>query len=147
MAKGTEQTWLEANEFAVELLLPTRYVREPLRLNDPSLKAIGRVASQFETSLTATTLRFVSSSDLPCVAVWSEANALGGIGAAMRFHSTCPKRFFHATARLRTNCLRGIVREMTSRRFLRKLGWIGEMRTESCECLSIPLACRITTRF
>jgi hypothetical protein len=31
------------------------------------------VASQFETSLTATTLRFVSLTDLPCVAVWSEA--------------------------------------------------------------------------
>ena len=52
--KGLNKPELEANEFAVELLLPTRYVNEPLRLNDPSLKAIGRVASQFETSLTAT---------------------------------------------------------------------------------------------
>ena len=64
---------MEANEFAVELLLPSRYVREALRLNDPSLKTIGKVASQFETSLTATTLRFVSLTNLPCVAVWSEA--------------------------------------------------------------------------
>lgn len=71
--KGLNEPELEANEFAVELLLPTRYVNEPLRLNDPSLKTIGRVASQFETSLTATTLRFVSLTDLPCVAVWSEA--------------------------------------------------------------------------
>lgn len=71
--KGLNHAELEANEFAVELLLPTRYVREPLRLNDPSLKTIGRVANQFETSLTATTLRFVSLTDLPCVAVWSEA--------------------------------------------------------------------------
>lgn len=71
--KGLSHAELEANEFAVELLLPTRYVREPLRLNDPSLKTIGRVASQFETSLTATTLRFVSLTDLPCVAVWSQA--------------------------------------------------------------------------
>lgn len=70
--KGLNKPELEANEFAVELLLPTRYVREPLQLNDPSLKTIGRVASQFETSLTATTLRFVSLTDLPCVAVWSE---------------------------------------------------------------------------
>jgi len=29
------------------------------------------VADQFETSLTATTLRFVGLTDLPCVAVWS----------------------------------------------------------------------------
>jgi hypothetical protein len=71
--KGLNKPELEANEFAIELLLPTRYVLEPLRLNDPSLKTIGRVASQFETSLTATTLRFVSLTDLPCVAVWSEA--------------------------------------------------------------------------
>ena len=71
--KGLTKPELEANEFAVELLLPKRYVREPLRLHDPSLKTIGRVASQFETSLTATTLRFVTLTDLPCVAVWSEA--------------------------------------------------------------------------
>lgn len=71
--KGLSHAELEANEFAVELLLPARYVREPLRLDDPSLKTIGRVASQFETSLAATTLRFVSLTDLPCVAVWSEA--------------------------------------------------------------------------
>lgn len=71
--KGLSRAELEANEFAVELLLPSRYVREPLRLHDPSLKTIRRVASQFETSLTATTLRFVSLTNLPCVAVWSEA--------------------------------------------------------------------------
>jgi hypothetical protein len=71
--KGLSRAELEANEFAVELLLPSRYVREPLLLNDPSLKTIGKVASQFETSLTATTLRFVSLTNLPCVAVWSEA--------------------------------------------------------------------------
>ena len=71
--KGLSRAELEANEFAVELLLPSRYVREPLRLHDPSLKTIGKVASQFETSLTATTLRFVSLTNLPCVAVWSEA--------------------------------------------------------------------------
>jgi len=65
---------VEANEFAVELLLPAGYVREPLRLHDPSFEAIGRVANQFETSLTATTLRFVTLTELLCVVVWSEAN-------------------------------------------------------------------------
>jgi len=70
--KGLSHAELEANEFAVELLLPARYVREALRLNDPSLGTIGKVANQFETSLTATTLRFVGLTDLACVAVWSE---------------------------------------------------------------------------
>lgn len=63
---------LEANEFAVELLLPAGSVREGLRLNDPSLHTIAKVANQFETSLTATTLRFIGLTALPCVAVWSE---------------------------------------------------------------------------
>jgi hypothetical protein len=70
--KGLSHAELEANEFAVELLLPARYVREALRLNDPSLGTIGKVANEFEASLTATTLRFVGLTDLACVAVWSE---------------------------------------------------------------------------
>jgi Zn-dependent peptidase ImmA (M78 family) len=69
--KGLGRPELEANEFAVELLLPARLVREPLRLNDPSLHTISEVAGQFETSLTATTLRFIGLTDLPCVAIWS----------------------------------------------------------------------------
>lgn len=69
--KGLSKPELEANEFAVELLLPARVVRDPLRLKDPSLHTISKVASQFETSLTATTLRFVGLTDLPCVAIWS----------------------------------------------------------------------------
>jgi hypothetical protein len=69
--KGLDRPELEANEFAVELLLPARFVRDLLRLKDPSLQTISKVASQFETSLTATTLRFVDLTDLPCVAIWS----------------------------------------------------------------------------
>jgi len=79
---GMVETWLEnllkpesqANEFAVELLLPARNVRGPLRLGDPSLDTIARVANQFETSLTATALRFINLTDLACAVVWSERN-------------------------------------------------------------------------
>jgi Zn-dependent peptidase ImmA (M78 family) len=70
--KGLNNPELEANEFAVELLLPARYVRGALRLNEPSLTTIAVVANQFEASLTATTLRFVGLTDLACVAVRSE---------------------------------------------------------------------------
>jgi Zn-dependent peptidase ImmA (M78 family) len=73
--KGLDKPELEANEFAVELLLPAKYVRDPLKLNDPSLSTISQVASEFETSLTATTLRFVSLTDLSCVAVWSQGKS------------------------------------------------------------------------
>jgi len=79
---GMVETWLEnllkpeseANEFAVELLLPARHVRGPLRLGDPSVDTIARVANQFETSLTATALRFIDLTDLACAVVWSERN-------------------------------------------------------------------------
>jgi Zn-dependent peptidase ImmA (M78 family) len=74
--KGLSKPELEANEFAVELLLPGRYVRDSLQLNDPSLSTIARVATQFETSLTATTLRFVDLTNLACVAVWSEKRSV-----------------------------------------------------------------------
>ena len=70
--KGLAQPELEANEFAVEFLLPARLVRGPLELNDPSFSAIRRVANEYEASLSATTSRFVSLTDLPCVVVWSE---------------------------------------------------------------------------
>jgi Zn-dependent peptidase ImmA (M78 family) len=70
--KGLARPEIEANEFAVELLLPARLVRDSLRLTDPSLHAIRRVANEYETSLSATTCRFVGLTDLPCAAVWSE---------------------------------------------------------------------------
>jgi hypothetical protein len=63
---------LEANEFAIELLLPEKIVRKTLRLGDPSHQTIRNVANEFETSLTATTCRFVSLTDLACAAVWSQ---------------------------------------------------------------------------
>jgi Zn-dependent peptidase ImmA (M78 family) len=69
---GLRRPELEANEFAVELLLPEKLVRKALRLGDPSHQTIRAVAGDFETSLTATTCRFVSLTDLACAAVWSQ---------------------------------------------------------------------------
>jgi len=62
---------IEANEFAAELLLPEKSMRRSLCLADPSLRGVSNVAEQFETSLTATTRRFIDLTDLPCVMVWS----------------------------------------------------------------------------
>jgi len=63
---------LEANEFAAELLLPAMIVRGPLQLNSPSLDTIGRVASDFDAGITATTWRFLDLTDEPCTMVWSQ---------------------------------------------------------------------------
>ena len=62
---------LEANEFAGELLLPRRLVQTALTEADPSFERILAVASEFETSLTATTYRFLTLTDLACVMIWS----------------------------------------------------------------------------
>jgi len=62
---------LEANEFAAELLLPSKLVRTLLRLDAPSLETIGSVASGFGASLTATTWRYLDLTDQPCAMIWS----------------------------------------------------------------------------
>ena len=63
---------LEANEFAAELLLPSKVVRSRFNLKEPSLADIRAVAREFETSLTATTYRYVDLTDLRCAMVWSQ---------------------------------------------------------------------------
>ena len=62
----------EANSFAAELLLPRKRVVASLDLKNPSLRTIRAVASDFATSLTATTCRFVELTSSPCCVVWSE---------------------------------------------------------------------------
>jgi hypothetical protein len=69
---GLNPAELEANEFAAEFLLPTRLVRERLRVNTPSFQTIIDTADDFETSLTATTRRFIELTELACAMVWSQ---------------------------------------------------------------------------
>ncbi len=64
---------LEANEFAAELLLPSKEVAGRLGLDNPALSRISLVANDFETSLSATTWRFLDLTHEPCAMVWSEA--------------------------------------------------------------------------
>ena len=54
---------LEANEFATELLLPSKIVRNHFDLQKPSVANISAVATEFETSLTATTWRYLDLTD------------------------------------------------------------------------------------
>jgi Zn-dependent peptidase ImmA (M78 family) len=64
---------LEANEFAAELLLPGKAVASRFDLDHPSLSRISLVANDFETSLSATTWRFLDLTGQPCAMVWSHA--------------------------------------------------------------------------
>jgi hypothetical protein len=78
---NTIETWdatlampeIEANEFAVELLLPTKYVRSMLVQPFPDFRAIRRTAGEYETSLTATVRKFMRLTEHACAMVWSTA--------------------------------------------------------------------------
>ncbi|MEZ4442897.1 MAG: ImmA/IrrE family metallo-endopeptidase [Polyangiaceae bacterium] len=61
----------EANDFAGELLMPTRLFAPRCDRNRPSLDDISELATAFQTSLTATALRFVHFAPEPCAVVHS----------------------------------------------------------------------------
>ncbi len=62
----------EANAFAVELLMPTDIFRTFCANKTPSLKEIGKIADEFQTSLTATAIRYVELGKTPCAIIASK---------------------------------------------------------------------------
>jgi len=69
---GLRASELEANEFAAELLLPTKHVRSMLVQRFPDFPAIRRTADEYETSLTATVRKFLRLTEHACAMVWSK---------------------------------------------------------------------------
>jgi Zn-dependent peptidase ImmA (M78 family) len=78
----------EANDFASELLMPEFLFKPRCDRNRPSLVDVAQIAEEFQTSLTATALRFVLFAPEPCAVVhstrgvvdwldWSDAFQLG----------------------------------------------------------------------
>lgn len=63
---------VEANTFASELLMPSIIFRPECRKSDPSLEIIIALAQKFNTSITATSVRFVQECKEPCLVVFSE---------------------------------------------------------------------------
>ena len=61
----------EANDFAAELLMPEVLFAPRCDRNKPGMKDVREVASEFQTSLTATALRFVRFAPEPCAVVHS----------------------------------------------------------------------------
>jgi hypothetical protein len=56
-------------------LLPSALLRKRFNLSEFSLPQISAVATDFGTSLTATTRSFLTLTDLPCAMVWSVTNS------------------------------------------------------------------------
>lgn len=63
---------IEANRFAAEILMPRALVVDQLR-TEPSFRVVRRIAERFQTSLTASTYRFVELSSYRIAMVWSTA--------------------------------------------------------------------------
>jgi hypothetical protein len=62
----------EANAFAAELLMPTDLFRQLCTAKQPSLEEIKALAEQFQTSLSATAIRYVELGRNPCALIASK---------------------------------------------------------------------------
>ncbi len=62
----------EANEFASALLMPERFFRPLCDVEEPSLNHIEELANTFDTSLTATALRYIRYAAEPVALVYTE---------------------------------------------------------------------------
>lgn len=62
----------EANIFASALLMPRRFFASRCQCTDPSLDLVGQLAIEFDTSLTATGLRYTQLCDEPVALVFSQ---------------------------------------------------------------------------
>lgn len=65
-------TEIEANVFAAEFLMPTRHFQAACRGRQPDLAIIKDLAEQYDTTLTATAMRYVDLSPQTCLVVFSE---------------------------------------------------------------------------
>lgn len=66
----------EANEFASCFLLPKRFFSGLCQRDDPSLYLVDQLATEFETSLTATGMRFIQFCDEPVALVYSQGGVM-----------------------------------------------------------------------
>jgi Zn-dependent peptidase ImmA (M78 family) len=67
---------VEANCFASQLLMPTPLFRPKCRKRDANLETVRTLAREFDTSLTATAIRFAEESGQPCMVVMSRAGVV-----------------------------------------------------------------------
>lgn len=72
----TRQREKEADEFSAELLIPSDEVQPLINSHKPSLQLIGRVAEEYETSLSASGWRFCDIVSTPCAIIWSTSKVI-----------------------------------------------------------------------
>jgi len=67
---------VEANLFASELLMPAALFRPLVQKAEPSLESIKDLSGVFQTSLTATGMKFVDSSNHECILILSKSKTV-----------------------------------------------------------------------
>jgi Zn-dependent peptidase ImmA (M78 family) len=75
----------EANDFASELLMPQIFFAKDCDRNRPSLRDVAELAERYQTSLTATGLRFVQFAPEPCAVVHSTGGSVDWLSWSATF--------------------------------------------------------------
>jgi hypothetical protein len=83
---------LEANRFASELLMPEHLVRAEFELSKVDLDVCRRIASRFNVSILASTIRFTELASERCAAVFSSAGKISWVRASESFRLQIPYR-------------------------------------------------------
>lgn len=84
--KDQRQQEVEANIFAAELLMPESLVLPRLQNSSPSFELIESLASEFQTTLTATAIRYVQLRGEKCAVVCSTNGEISWCWPSPEFH-------------------------------------------------------------
>lgn len=76
----------EANVFAAELLMPESLFEGPARTSYPGFEIVESLAADFQTTLTATAIRYVQLCGQPCVVVCSTERKIAWSWPSPEFH-------------------------------------------------------------
>lgn len=84
--KNMPEQEIAANQFAAELLLPFREVESFVKKTDLTIRLAKRVSSEFESSLTAATLKCVDVTNEKCAVAFSVGGAIKWFHRNENFH-------------------------------------------------------------
>lgn len=84
---------VEADCFASELLMPTRWAKEIVERSRPGVDAVREIARQFGTSVSAAAIRFVALSAEPAVVILSNGLEIEWVAHSEHFDAASWMRF------------------------------------------------------
>ncbi len=85
--KSQNDKEVEANLFAAELLMPEDLFRKRIESTLPSLDLIEKLADEFQTTLTATAIRYIDLCGERCAIVFSKAGKVVWTRLSTEFHA------------------------------------------------------------